>query len=59
MKQIKLIAILLVVVILSACGGAYETETTVSIESTQNITTTEATTLPITTKETEIVMKTV
>ena len=56
MKQIKLIAILLVVVILSACGGAHETETTVSIESTQNITTTEVTTLPITTEETEIVV---
>ena len=56
MKKFRLIILLLAIVILSACGGAYETETTVSIESTQNITTTEATTLPITTEETEIVV---
>ena len=56
MKQIKLIAILLVVVILSACGGSYEPETTVSIESTENITTTELTTLVDTTNEIETVI---
>jgi len=56
MKNIKLLAILLVLLILSACGGSYEPEITVSIESTQNIVTTETTTQPITTKETTTVV---
>lgn len=56
MKNIKLLAILLVLLILSACGGSYEPEITVSIESTQNIVTTEATTQPITTEETTTVV---
>ena len=56
MKKFRLISLLLVLLILSACGGSYETETTVSVESTQNIITTETTTLPITTEEnTEII----
>ena len=56
MKNIKLLAILLVLLILSACGGSYEPEITVSIESTQNIVTTETTTQPITTEETTTVV---
>ena len=56
MKNIKLLTILLVLLILSACGGSYEPEITVSIESTQNIATTETTTQPITTKETTTVV---
>lgn len=56
MKNIKLLAILLVLLILSACGGSYEPEITVSIESTQNIVTTETTTQPITTEETTAVV---
>ena len=39
------------VVILSACSGSYEAETTVPADSTKNIITTEATTLPITIEE--------
>ncbi len=51
MKKFRLISLLLVALVLSACGGSYETGTTVSVESTQNIITTETTTLPITTEE--------
>ena len=56
LKKFRLISLLLVALVLSACGGSYETGTTVSVESTQNIITTETTTLPITTEEnTEII----
>lgn len=56
MKKFRYLALLLAIVILSACSGSYETGTTVSVESTQNIITTETTTLPITTEEnTEII----
>ena len=56
LKKFRLISLLLVALVLSACGGKYETGTTVSVESTQNIITTETTTLPITTEEnTEII----
>lgn len=44
------------VVILSACGGSHEAETTIPPDLTQNIITTEATTLPITTEETTTVV---
>lgn len=56
MKKIGCLALLLAIVILSACGGSYEPEITVSIESTQNIVTTETTTQPITTEETTTVV---
>ena len=56
LKKFRLISLLLIALVLSACSGSYETETTVSVESTQNIITTETTTLPITTEEnTEII----
>ena len=56
MKKIGCLALLLAIVILSACGGSYEPEITVSIESTRNIVTTETTTQPITTEETTTVV---
>jgi DNA-entry nuclease len=56
MKKFRYLALLLAIVILSACGGSYEPEITVSIESTQNIVTTETTTQPITTEETTTVV---
>ncbi len=56
MKDFRLISLLLVVLILSACGGSYEAETSVYVESTKSNITTEATTLPVTTTEAELVI---
>lgn len=47
---------MLVALVLSACGGKYETVTTISTEPTENITTTELTTLVNTTNEIETIV---
>ena len=56
MKKFRLISLLLVALVLSACGGKYETVTTISTEPIENITTTELTTLVNTTNEIETIV---
>ena len=56
LKKFRLISLLLVALVLSACGGKYETVTTISTEPIENITTTELTTLVNITNEIETIV---